>query len=175
MANFQERVVGVMRLQSAMFEEVEHDASATAQAAIVVLAATIVPFLIWYDLGIRILLGTIVAALLGWLLSSVVLFLIGTRLLPGRNTSANIGELLRTVGFAQAPGIFGILAIIPILGWLVGFLVVLWVLAATVIAVRQALDYDDTLRAVIVCLLAWVVKVIVMMAASLLGLGARVW
>lgn len=175
MANFQERVVGVMRLQATTFEEVEHDANATSQAAIVVLVATIVPLLTWYDLGTRILVGTIVAALFGWLLSSLVLFLIGTRLLPGRNTSASIGELLRTVGFAQAPGIFAILAIVPIVGWLIGFLAVIWVLAATVIAVRQALDYDDTLRAVIVCLLAWVVKVIVMMIASLMGLGARVW
>src|SRR5512145_1175309 len=79
-ANFQERVVGVMRLQATTFEEVEHDASATSQAAIVVLVATIVPLLIWYDLGVRILVGTIVAALFGWLLSSLVLFLIGTRL-----------------------------------------------------------------------------------------------
>ena len=175
MANFQERVIGVMRLQSATFEEVEHDASATAQAAIVVLAATIAPLLSWYGAGVRLFLGSIAAALVAWLFSAVVLFLIGTRLLPGRNTSADVGELLRTVGFAQAPGIFGVLGVLPYFGWLVSLAVVLWVVAATVVAVRQALDYDDTLRAVIVCLLAFVVRIIVIMIASLLGLGARVW
>ena len=104
----------------------------------------------------------------------LVLFFIGTRVLPGKNTSADVGQLLRTVGFAQAPGIFGILGVLPLLGGLIGLLVFLWVLAATVIAVRQALDYDDTLRAVIVCLLAAVAWVAIVMVASLIGLGGRV-
>jgi hypothetical protein len=174
-ANFQERVVGVMRLQAATFEEVEHDASATSQAAIVVLAATIAQRLSLYDLGVGWLLGSIVTALVAWLVGALVLFFIGTRVLPGRNTSADVGQLLRTVGFAQAPGIFGILVFLPVLGGLISLLVFIWVLAATVIAVRQALDYDDTLRAVIVCLLAAVAWVAVVMVASMLGLGARVW
>lgn len=174
MPNFQERVVGVMRLQAATFEEVEHDASATSQAAIVVLAATIARGLSWYYLGVSVFLGSVVSALAGWILGAIVLWIIGTRVLPGKNTSADLGQLLRTVGFAQAPGIFAILAIIPILGWLIGFLVGIWVLAATVIGVRQALDYDDTLRAVVVCLVAWVVMFAVMMIASMFGIGARV-
>jgi hypothetical protein len=173
-ANFQERVVGVMRLRAATFEEVEHDTGATSQAAIVVLVATIAQRLSLYDLGVRWLLGSIVAALVAWLIAALVLFFIGTRVLPGKNTSADVGQLLRTVGFAQAPGIFGILGVLPLLGGLIGLLVFLWVLAATVIAVRQALDYDDTLRAVIVCLLAAVAWVAIVMVASLVGLGGRV-
>jgi hypothetical protein len=173
-SSFQERVVGVMRLRAATFEEVEHDASATSQAAIVVLVATIAQRLSLYDLGVRWLLGSIVAALVAWLVGALVLFFIGTRVLPGKNTSADVGQLLRTVGFAQAPGIFAILGVLPLLGGLIGLLVFLWVLAATVIAVRQALDYDDTLRAVIVCLLAAIAWVAVVMVASLIGLGGRV-
>jgi hypothetical protein len=173
-ANFQERVIGVMQLRAATFEEVEHDASATSQAAIVVLVATIAQRLSLYDLGVRWLLGSIVAALVAWLIAALVLFFIGTRVLPGKNTSADVGQLLRTVGFAQAPGIFAILGVLPVLGGLIGLLVFLWVLAATVVAVRQALDYDDTLRAVIVCLLAAVAWVAVVMVASLIGLGGRV-
>ena len=121
------------------------------------------------------LVGSIVGALIGWVVGAVVVWFIGTRLLPGKNTEADFGQLLRTVGFAQAPGLFGILGVIPILGWLIGFLVGIWVLVGTVVAVRQALDYDDTLKPIIVCLIAWVAMMFVMMMASLIGLGVSMW
>ena len=95
MANFQERVVGVMRLQSATFEEVEHDAGATAQAAIVVLVATIAPLLSWYGFGIRLFLGSVVAQLTAWVVSAFLLFLIGTRLLPGHFPAPTVGRIVR--------------------------------------------------------------------------------
>jgi hypothetical protein len=174
-ASFQDRVIGVMRLQAAAFEEVEHDTTATSQAAMVVVAATIARGLVVLDLGASLFLGTVVAGLIGWVVGAFVVWLIGTRLLPGRNTEGDFTQLMRTVGFAQAPGVFAVLGIIPILGWLISFAAGIWVLIATVIGVRQALDYDDTLRAVIVCLIAWVVMFVVMMVASLIGLGARVW
>jgi hypothetical protein len=55
-----------------------------------------------------------------------------------------------------------ILAAVPFLGWLISLVVTLWALAATVVAVRQALDYDDTAKAVIVCVLAMAVFWVVM-------------
>jgi hypothetical protein len=174
-ASFQNRVLGAMRLQAATFEEVEHDASAMSQAAIVVLAATVARGLGAYDLGMTVFLGTVVGALIGWVVGAVVVWIVGTRVLPGKNTQADLGQVLRTVGFAQAPGVFGILGFIPILGWLIGFVVGIWVLVATVIAVRQAFDYDDTIRAIIVCVIAWVVMVVVMMVVAMLGIGASMW
>lgn len=90
-------------------------------------------------------------------------------MLPGRNTEADLGQLLRTVGFAQAPGLFGVLVVIPIFGLFVPFLVAIWVIAATFVAVRQALDYDDTFRAILVCFLAWIVSAVVYFV---LGIGS---
>jgi hypothetical protein len=80
--------------------------------------------------------------------------------------------VLRVVGFAQAPGLFSVLAIIPFFGWLVRFVVWVWTLIALVIAVRQALDYEDTLKAVLVCVVAQVIMIIVMMMVGFLGFGA---
>ncbi len=149
MASFQDRVVGALRLQAATFEDVEHDPTAVSQAAIVVLAVargrrhrvdrirTATPV----SAIVAILFG-----LIGWAVSSAVVWLVGTRLMPGKNTEADYGQLLRVVGFAQAPGLFTVLGIIPILGWLVRIVVWVWTLVALVIAVRQALDYDDTSR-----------------------------
>jgi hypothetical protein len=174
-ASFQDRVIGVMRLRAPMFEEIEHDASATVQAAIVVLAVTIASSLVVFDLGVTLFVGTIVAGLVRWVVGAFVVWVIGTRLLPGRKTEGDFTQVMRTIGFAHAPGIFAVLAIIPVFGWLIALAASIWALAAAVIGVRQALDYDDTLRAVIVCLIAWVVMFVVTMVASLIGLGARVW
>lgn len=171
MASFQQRVLGVLRLDAATFEDVEHDRDATWQAAAVVAATSVTTSVGWY-FGIGspgwILRGAI-HALLAWAIGSAVLWQVGTRLLPGKNTEADFGQLLRCLGFAQVPGIVGLLAVVPILGLFAPFIAAVWVIAASFIAVRQALDYDDTFRAIMVCLIAWVVSVIVF---AVLGLGS---
>jgi hypothetical protein len=65
------------------------------------------------------------------------------------------------VGFAQSPALLMFITIIPILGWFLMIGIWVWGLVAWVIAVRQALDYDDTLRAVLVCVLAFVAQLVV--------------
>ncbi len=171
MASFQQRVLGSIRLDAATFEEVEHDHSATVQAAVVVLVTSVTTSVSWY-FGISspgwILRGA-VNAMLAWAVGAVALWQIGTRLLPGRNTEADLGQLLRCLGFAQAPGVIGVLAVVPLVGLFAPFVASAWVIAASFIAVRQALDYDNTFRAIMVCLLAWIVSVVVFMA---LGIGA---
>lgn len=173
MASFQDRVIGAMRLQAATFEEVEHDTTATSQAAIVVAAAAIagaIASIRW--IGVSGVVMSVVFGLIGWVIGSAVVLLVGTKLFPGKNTQADIGQMLRTMGFAQSASLFNILGIIPFLGWLIRLAVAIWVLVAMVIAVRQALDYDDTMKAVVVCLVAWVIMFIVTAAATLVGVGA---
>lgn len=171
MASFQQRVIGALRLKSATYEEVEHDTSATMQAAAIVLVVSLTNSVSWYfvmwDAG-SILRGALLS-LLAWVIGALFLWQIGTRLLPGKKTEADLGQLLRTVGFAQAPGIFGLLAIVPLVGLFVPFIVAFWIIAATFVAVRQALDYDDTFRAIMVCLLAWIVSALTYMV---LGIGS---
>jgi hypothetical protein len=169
MASFQDRVVGAMRLNVATFEEVEHDASATAQAAMVVGAAALSAGL---ASGVGHAAFGVLVGLMGWAIGAFVLLVVGTKLLPGKNTQADYGQMLRTMGFAQAIGLFGILAIIPLLGYLIWFVIQVWILIAMVIAVRQALDYDDTIRAVIVCVVAWAIMIVVSMIFAIFGFGA---
>ena len=95
-------------------------------------------------------------------------YLIGTRLLPEPQTRADVGELMRTLGFAQSPGLVRILGVIPVLGPLVLIVVSIWMLVAMVIAVRQALDYTNTLRAVGVCLVGWVLSLVITIVFALL-------
>ncbi|MDH3879623.1 MAG: YIP1 family protein, partial [Desulfobacterales bacterium] len=108
--------------------------------------------------GIKgLVLGTI-AALLGWFIWAFLTYFIGTRLLPEPQTKADYGELLRTIGFSSSPGVLRVLGIIPMLGAILNFIIGIWMLVAMVIAVRQALDYKSTWRAVGVCLIGWIVQ-----------------
>jgi hypothetical protein len=95
----------------------------------------------------------------GWFIWAFLTYFIGTRLLPEPQTKADYGELLRTIGFSSSPGVLRVLGIIPMLGNVLNFIVGIWMLVAMVIAVRQALDYKSTWRAVGVCLIGWIVQI----------------
>ena len=142
-------------LDVATYEEVEHDQEATGQAAVVVVIVAICTAIgaIWRG-GPSIIMGP-VSAILGWLLWSAITYLIGAKLLGG---VATWGELLRTIGFAQSPGVLMIFGIIPLLGGLVRIVVAVWLLIAGIIAIRQALDFS-TGKAVITALLGWIAMV----------------
>lgn len=165
MASFGERVLGAMRLKAATFEDVEHDATATGQAAAVVLLASIATAVGWSSAGGHFaIVRSVIGGLVGWGLSAALIWLIGTRLLPGRNTEADLCQLLRACGFAQAAGILHVVALVPVVGWILSIFVIgIWVLIANVIAVRQALDYEYTSRALAVCAIAWVAQVIILL------------
>jgi len=173
MASFGQRVVGAMKLQAATFEEVEHDATATGQAAIVVLLASLATAIGWSAPGGQMAIArSIVGALVGWGLSATLIWFIGTKMLPQRNTEADLGQILRACGFAQAAGMLHVVAVVPVLGWFISLFVIgIWVLIANVIAVRQALDYADTPRALAVCAIAWVAQVVILMVFG----GVRVF
>jgi hypothetical protein len=159
---FGQRLTGVLKLQPATFEEIEASPSATSQAvAVVILASVAAGIGAGLALGPVALLRETVAALVGWLMWAVVTYLIGARLLPEPGTKTDMGELLRVIGFSYAPNLFAIFAFIPLLGGVVRVVVACWLLAATVIAVRQALDYKSTLRAVAVVLIGWLLFVLI--------------
>lgn len=160
-----DRMRGAAMLDVATYEEVEHDTEATGQAAIVVLIVAVCTAIgaVWRG-GPSIIMGP-VGAILGWLLWSAVTYLIGDKLLGG---TATWGELLRTLGFAQAPGVLMIFGIIPILGGLVRIVVAIWLLIAGIVAIRQALDFS-TGKAIVTAILGWLAMV---MLAFLTGGGA---
>ena len=164
MTSFTGRIVGAAKLRVATYEEVEADATATGQAMGVVLLASIAAGIGSVGLGAgglsNFVLGAI-GSLLGWVIWAFMTYVIGTRLLPEPQTQADMGQLMRTLGFAQSPSLARVFVAIPVVGPLVLVLVSLWVLVAMVIAVRQALDYSSTWRAVGVCVIGWVVAIAV--------------
>lgn len=137
MATLVERMQGAAMLNVATYEEVEHDLTATGQAATVVAIAAVAQAIGNARYGGSGIISGLIGQLLGWAIWAGLTYLVGTKLFGG---TANWGELLRTLGFSQAPGVLYALGIIPGLGGLIRFAVGIWVAVAGVVAVRQALD-----------------------------------
>jgi hypothetical protein len=162
---FVERVKGVLILDAKTFEEIEADTSASTQALLVVVAASVAAGL---GAGVRLgafgLIRETFAALIGWVMWAGVTYVIGTKLLPEPQTRTDMGELLRVIGYAYAPNLFAFFVILPAIGVAVATVVAFWLLATTVVAVRQALDYTSTPRAIAVVLIGWLFFVFIQWA-----------
>jgi hypothetical protein len=162
MATFGDRIVRAAKLDVSLYEEVEADKGAIGQAMAVVIlssAAAGVGMMAWVGLG-GIIMGAI-GALIGWYIWAFLTYVIGTKVLPEPQTRSDMGELLRTIGFSTSPGLIRVLGIISPLTVIVFWVADIWMLVAMVIAVRQALDYKGTFRAVGVCAVGWIVFVLI--------------
>jgi hypothetical protein len=157
---FKDRMIGAARVDAAIYQEVEHDTTATGQAAGVVAIVAVCSAIGGVGAGAAGMIGGVVSALLGWLVWSGITYLIGDKLLGG---TATWGELLRAVGFAQAPGVLYILAAIPLLGWLVRPIVGIWILVCGIVAIREALDFS-TGKAILTAILGWLAMMILTFA-----------
>ena len=169
--SFLARVIGAARLDRSVYEEVEHDRDGTKQAAVlVVLGAIAAGIGAIADGGILGLVYGVVFGLLAWAVYAWITYFIGTKLLAGAETSADWGELARTLAFANGPRLLLVIAVVPVLTEVVSTIVGLWVLVATVVAVRAALDIG-TGRAIAVALIGWIPFAIIMSIAYALAGG----
>jgi hypothetical protein len=174
MSTFLRRIAGALSLDPLIFEEVEADAGATRQAALVVVLSSLSAGLGATHLGttgvslMTLLVGSLVA-LGAWVAWAFLTYFIGTRLMPEPQTRADLGQLLRTLGFAASPGLLRVFLVLPVVRPVVFVIVSVWMLAAMVVAVRQALDYRSTARAVGVCLLGWVLTLVAALVVGVVG------
>ena len=171
MSSIQERMIRAAKLDADLYEEVEADPTAMGQAmGVVILSGVAAGIGSIAQGGFAGLVVGALGALVGWYVWAFLAYWIGTRLLPGPQTRADLGELLRTVGFSSAPGVIRVLGIIPGLANVVFSIAGVWMLVAMVIAVRQALDYESTWRAIGVCAIGWLVQLLILwVAISLFG------
>jgi hypothetical protein len=156
--SFPIRLMGAFALDPTIFEEVEADPRATGQAALVVLMSSVSAGIGARGWGYTSVWGVLFIsglALVSWGVWAVVTFEIGTRLMPTAETRSDVGELLRTIGFASAPGILRVFGLVPGATLPAFAIAAVWMLCALVVAVRQALDYTSTARAIAVCALGW--------------------
>jgi hypothetical protein len=168
--SFLQRVIGAAACDSAIYEEVEADRAATAQAFAVVVLSSLaagVGAVGSGRVGLSSIPTVVLAALMFWAAWALLTFEIGRRLMPARQTQADVGEVLRTLGFASAPGVLFVFAILPAAAAPVVVITTVWMLAAMVVGLRHALDYTSTGRAVMVCVVGWLLASLV---AAFIGL-----
>lgn len=162
MGNFASRVVRAAKFDASLYKEIASDENALGQAIGVVVLASIAS-------GLRNIRDVqsgmfylLMLSLIGWLILAYIIYFIGTKLVSEPQTKSSLSELLRTTGFSHAPGLIGVLGIIPYLGIVVLWVTSLWMLVALVVAVRQAFDYKSMVRAVLVSVVGWIIHRVIM-------------
>lgn len=164
---FPQRAIGAARLEIPVFEEIEADRTATGQALIIVVLSSLAAGVgLTSSLYNAPVLHRVMLALLLWLFWAISTYIVGVYLMPEPQTETSVGELLRTIGFAASPGILRIFGMVPGIGGTIYVISSVWMLVAMVIAIRQALDYKSTARAVVVCVITGMIGVIM---AALVG------
>ena len=159
---FINRIVRACKLDISLYEEVEADKSATLQAALVVVLSSLAAGVGALSLGASNFLMAPLLSLVSWYIWAYLIYLIGVKIFPEPNTKADHGELLRTIGFSSAPGLIRIFGFTPDLMSITFIGAGVWMLVAMVIAVRQALDYDSTWRAIGVVVIGFLVQAIIL-------------
>jgi hypothetical protein len=166
MASLGARMAGVMKADVKTIQEIEADPAALGQAVTVIVMAGAAALIgnIFRE-GVFGGITALILSLVSYAIWSLLIVLVGTKLMPEPATKANFSEAFRVIGFTAAPGVFRVFAIVPFLGPLISFVIAIWTIVIGVIAVREVLDYTSTARAIIVCLiaavLAWIVTLFV--------------
>jgi hypothetical protein len=163
------RLIGALALDPVTYEEVEGDRLATGQALLVVVLSSVGAGIGARGLGsgtARSMVFITAISLIAWASWALLTYQIGVRLMPEAETQSDVGELMRTIGFSAAPGMLRIFGIVPGAAIPAFAITAIWMLIAMIVAVRQALDYKSTARAVAVCGLGWALAL-----AIAIGLG----
>ena len=170
MSKLIDRIIRACKLDANLYEEVEADKGAMRQSVGIVILSSVAAGIgsIGREWHINIMMGT-VFALIGWFVWAYLIYFIGAKMFPEPQTEADLGELLRAIGFSSSPGLIRVLGIIPGLSRVVLIGALIWMLMATVVAVRQALDYTSTVRAIGVCVIGWMIQL------SILVLFLIIW
>jgi hypothetical protein len=155
------RMLGAAMLDRATYEEVTADRGATAQALLVV---GLVSAALAIGAGSAFVASL---ALLAWASWALVTFEVGARLLPESTTHSDVGEMLRTLGFSAAPGVIVAAAVVPFLARPAMVIAGAWMLVSMIVAVRQALDYSSTIRAILVCVVGWILSLTLVLVLGL--------
>jgi hypothetical protein len=155
----------VAMLNTRTYAEIAHDPNALPEAAIVVATVAISAGLGNVIHGANGLVGGVILSLLGWIISSAIIYFIGTRITGTPTTSGSVESILRTLGYASAPNVFLFLGFIWIIGGLVIWALSIWTLITTVLAIRAALGMTLG-RAVITGLIAMIAAALVQVLLS---------
>ena len=157
-----------IKIDVELYEEVERDKSATIQAGLVVVLSSMAAGVGALQLGASNFLLAPIFSLISWYVWAYIIYFVGVKLFPEKNTKSNHGELLRTIGFSSAPGLLRVYVVTPDLMAVTFIGSAFWMLACMVVGVRAALDYKSLWRALGVVIVAWLFQAILLFTILIL-------
>lgn len=167
-----DRIMRIIKLDFSVFKEIESDQQATQQAAIIVAVASVLSAIgatAGASRPANSFISELIGGFVGWFVWSYVSHFVGRMLFQSKGS---LNEVLRVVGYANAPRLLGILRLIPCVGWIGSLAGGILALVAGVLAIREGLDLDSS-QAIIVTLVGWLALVVVaFIIGSVLGVGA---
>ena len=166
--NLINRIFRAIKIDVELYEEVERDKSATIQAGLVVVLSSMAAGVGALQLGASNFLLAPIVSLISWYVWAYIIYFVGVKLFPEKNTKSNHGELLRTIGFSSAPGLIRVFGITPDLMAVTFIGSAFWMLACMVVGVRAALDYKSLWRALGVVIVAWLFQAILLFTVLIL-------
>ena len=166
--NFFNRIFRAIKIDVELYEEVERDKSATIQAGLVVVLSSMAAGVGALQLGASNFLLAPIFSLITWYVWAYIIYFVGVKLFPEKNTKSNHGELLRTIGFSSAPGLLRVFGVTPDLMAVTFIGSAFWMLACMVVGVRAALDYKSLWRALGVVIVAWLFQAILLFTILIL-------
>ena len=164
------RMMGALMLDRMTYESVEIERPTSRQALGVVLLSSLAAGFGasgWEGPRLITLVTVSAIALMTWLAWAALILYIGGIVLPERQTRVDYGELVRTTGFAATPGLFQVFALFTPIAVPIFIASWVWMIAAMVVAVRQALDFTSTWRALAVCIVTLSVVLATTLAVGL--------
>ena len=162
------RIFRAIKIDVELYEEVERDKSATIQAGLVVVLSSMAAGVGALQLGASNFLLAPIFSLISWYVWAYIIYFVGVKLFPEKNTKSNHGELLRTIGFSSAPGLLRVFGVTPDLMAVTFIGSAFWMLACMVVGVRAALDYKSLWRALGVVIVAWLFQAILLFTILIL-------
>lgn len=171
MAQIVDRMIRAAKLDPTLFEEVARDESTMSEALTVVVIASAASGIGLSLAGPVGLIGGAIAALVSWFIWAWLAFFVGTVMVPDPGTNTDLSAVLRVTGYAAAPGVLSVLGLIPLLGPLAALVASFWTLATFIVAIRVVMNFDGNGKAVLVCIVGWLVKMAIGGLFVLLGLG----
>ena len=163
-----DRIFRAIKIDVELYEEVERDKSATIQAGLVVVLSSMAAGVGALQLGASNFLLAPIFSLISWYVWAYIIYFVGVKLFPEKNTKSNHGELLRTIGFSSAPGLIRVFGVTPDLMAVTFIGSAFWMLACMVVGVRAALDYKSLWRALGVVIVAWLFQAILLFTILIL-------
>ena len=85
-------------------------------------------------------------AILTWFIWAVLIYVIGVKIFPDKESKITFKRILISVGYAHAPGIVRFFAVTPELVIPVIFLTQFWIFASLIIATKQVLNLKSNFK-----------------------------